>query len=391
MDVTGLVRAALLRVRHDPRWLGATALVVVLLAAAVLDVPARLGGLAPDDTAATPAARPTTVPTTEVPDLTSLVTADNEQLSLCTPNSRKLARCGPAPALAQGRWLNTPGGRPVALPDLRGQVVVVDFFAASCANCRRDSRYVRAWEELYGEAGLEVVGVHVPEFAFEKDAGALADRLRDLSIRLPVLMDDSLATLTDYRSPVLPSKYLVDRTGEVRAISFGEGGARRFEQQIRELLTERDADVTLPAATGTLRDGIDPAPGTTQQINLGESRGRRYDNESDTNVGDDTYFRLPPDQPEGTFSFGGRWRVETQLARPRAGAVARVSFRARAAYQLVSGRGTLEITTSTGERRVVRVDGAADLRQVYEARDAAPQTLTVRYVGDLQVYAFSFG
>lgn len=382
------------RLRSSPRALGVTAVVAVLLAAAVLDVPGQLGKLAPDQSTST------STPDAPVPDepvetdpgeLTNLVTKDNAGLDQCTPGSKGLAWCGRAPALGDGTWLNTPGGRPVSLKDLRGSVVIVDFFAGSCGSCRRDSRYLRAWEAQYGDLGLEVVGVHVPKFRYERRASSLARTLDRLSIRFPVLLDNGFSTITDYRSSVLPSKYLIDRTGTVRAITFGEGGYPRIENQIRTILQQSDFSGDLPSAIGELDDGADAEPGTTPQIDLGDSRGRRYDTESDIVVGDNTRFRLPDQQPDGTFSLGGVWRLRAEDATPRPGGVARVSFRARRAYQLVAGSGTLVVTTSQGVTRQIPVSGGPDLVQIYGAPTSDPETLTVAYEGDLRVYAFSFG
>ncbi|MCL8253144.1 redoxin domain-containing protein [Aeromicrobium fastidiosum] len=386
-------RDLIARLRRSPRLLGALAVAVVLVAAATLDVPGRLAGLAPTGTPTTGAssATPSSAPSTQAPRLVALTNADNRLLDRCTPGSDRLARCGPAPALGEGTWLNTPGGDTTSLDDLRGSVVLVDFFSGSCLSCRRAARYVTAWQRTYADAGLQVVGVHSPERAYEKDDRWLARALDDLAITFPVLQDQGYATLTDYRTQVLPSTYLVDVSGTVRAISLGEGGAERTERLLRQLLQDRDPDAPLPAPIGALDDGEDPEPGTTGQIDLADSRGTRVDSESDTVVGDDTRFRLPSTaQPDGTFSLGGLWTTGTEYLVPRDRAVARVSYRGRAAYQLVGGSGTLTVTTSSGMTRRIVVDGDPEPRQVHVA-PFGPEILTVRYDGDLRVYAFSFG
>lgn len=392
------LRSLLGRLVGSPRALGVAAVVAVLVVAALLDVPGRLSRLAPAEPAArstaTAPATPTAAPASEEPGrLSNLTNADNRDLDRCTPGSDALADCGPAPALGEGTWLNSPDGQAVTLESLRGSVVVVDFFSGSCINCRRAARYLNAWQSHYFSSGLRVVGVHSPELEFEKDDRQLARTLRDLAISFPVLQDVGFATLTDYRSQVLPSTYLVDAAGTVRAISFGEAGATRTESLIRDLLVERGGagSTELPDPIGQLDDGEDVEPGTTPQINLGESRGRRFDSESDSVVGDDTRFRLPASQPEGTFSFGGRWTVGAESSKPVDTAVARVAYRGRAAYQLVAGTGTLTVTTSSGLTRSVRVRGGPRLRQIHVGAGFGPETLTVRYEGDLQVYAFSFG
>lgn len=366
----------------------------VLLAAALLDVPGRLSRLAPADTAATTTATstamPAPAPTRPAGRLSNLADADNQDLDRCTPGADELARCGSAPELGDGTWFGTEGGAPLSLADLRGSVVLVDFFSGSCINCRRFARYLKAWQQTYRPDGLRVVGVHSPEHDFEKDDGQLAQTLDRLGIDFPVLQDQGFATLTDYRTQVLPSTYLVDATGTVRAITLGDAGAARIEKQIRTLLRARDAGVDLPRAVGGI-DGAEVAPGTTPQISLGRSDGRRYDTESDVVVGDNTRFRLPPSQPAGTFSLGGLWTVGSDSSVPKGGAQARVAYRGRTALQLVGGTGALTVTTSGGTTRRVVVDGPPDLVAIAAADEPADRILTVRYEGDLDVYAFSFG
>jgi thiol-disulfide isomerase/thioredoxin len=372
------------------------AIVAALVVAAVLDVPARLGQLAPPEPRAsatpTPSARPTPSATATAPSgrFVGLSDAENRGLDRCTPARTALASCGAAPALGAGTWFNTPGGAAVDLRDLRGSVVLVDFFSGSCVSCRRFGRYLNAWQSTYGPSGLRVVGVHSPQHDFERDDRQVARTLERLGITFPVLQDRGFATLTAYRTQVLPSTYLVDDRGTVRAVTLGEGGAARIEKQLRTLLRQRDGGTELPPAVGAI-DGADTPIGTTTPIDLGRSQGRRYDTNSDTVVGDDTRFRLPPSQPDGTFSLGGLWTVKPDGSVPRSGAEARVSYRGRTALQLVGGDGTLTVTTSDGLARTVRVDGPPDLVAIAAADETGTRTLTVRYEGDLRVYAFSFG
>ena len=386
-------RELLTRLRTSPRLVGLLVAVVALTAAAVLDVPGRLASLAPADQGPTPTVSSAASPSASPPPqgrLSSLTNADNQQLDRCTPGAEQLARCGPAPALGDGTWFGTDGGAPLQLADLRGSVVLVDFLSGSCVSCRRFVRYLNTWQKTYGSVGLRVIGVHSPEHDFERDDRQVGATLDRLGIGFPVVQDRGFATLTDYRTQVLPSTYVVDAAGTVRAITLGEGGAARIERQLRTLLRDRDPAVDLPEAVGTI-DGTDVAPGTTSPIDLGRSDGRRHDTESDTVVGEDTRFRLPPTQPDDTFSFGGLWTVGSDGSVPREFAVSRVSYRGRTALQVVGGTGTLTVTTGQGTTRRIDVDGPPDLVAIAASAESRRQTLTVRYEGDLRVYAFSFG
>ena len=381
------LRELLTRLRASPRALGALAVVAVLVAAAALDVPGRLGALAPSDTPTATPSTPTPAATTAPRALLAPTDGDNAQLDRCTPGSAVLAQCGPAPELGRGTWVNSPR---LGLDDLRGSVVLVDFFSGSCLACQRDLKYVKAWQASYADAGLRVVGVHSPRFEFEQSAAQLRRTLDDLSITFPVMEDDASATLASYRSDQVPSAYLIDRSGTVRAITLGEGGPFRIEGQIRKLLVEDRSDITLPEPV-RVTDVQETVPGTTTQIDLVDARGARYDQETDTVTQDGTRFRLPPTQPDGTFSFGGPWTFEGRTAVPGAGAQTRVGFRATTAFQLVGGRGVLTITRSDGTERRIAVDGVPNLYALYASDTFGAETLTVRYEGDLQVYAFSFG
>lgn len=149
-------------------------------------------------------------------------------------------------------------------------------------------------------------------------------------------------------------------------------------------VSELSAVPTTPATSPTA------APVTTQQIDLRDPQGRRYDTESDTNIGRGTHFRLPNDQPDGTFSLGGEWQLGPRAAVPGRGAVSRVSYRARTAYLRVAGSGSLTVTTSDGQTREIRVRGRGSLVEIATNVSLERQTMMVRYAGDLQVQTFSF-
>lgn len=141
-----------------------------------------------------------------------------------------------APPLIGGtQWLNSP---PLTEQMLRGKVVLIDFWTYSCINCLRTLPYVKAWAEKYREQGLVVIGVHAPEFAFEKDAGNVAKAIRDLGIKHPVVMDNQFAIWNAYQNEYWPAHYLIDAQGVIRHYHFGEGKYQETEQMIQTLLKE---------------------------------------------------------------------------------------------------------------------------------------------------------
>ena len=133
-------------------------------------------------------------------------------------------------------WLNTPGDRPLTLAGLRGKVVLVDFWTYSCINCIRTLPHLRAWYAAYHSRGLEIVGVHTPEFAFEHVLGNVRRATHDLHVTWPVALDNDFGTWNAYSNEYWPAEYLIDRSGRLRHVHFGESDYDGSEREIRSLL-----------------------------------------------------------------------------------------------------------------------------------------------------------
>lgn len=175
------------------------------------------------------------------------------RLSDCTPNATVLMDCGPAPAITGiEQWFNTPGNQPLTLAGLEGKVVLVQFWTYSCINCQRTLPYVEAWNKAYAAAGLQVIGVHTPEFAFEKVPGNVAEAAAKLGVEYPIALDSAASTWKHYNNRYWPAEYLIDATGTVRQVNFGEGNYDGTENLIRQLLTEADPQTVLPQPGATL-------------------------------------------------------------------------------------------------------------------------------------------
>ena len=141
---------------------------------------------------------------------------------------------GPAPEFAGvDTWLNSA---PLTMNDLRGKVVLVDFWTYSCINCLRTLPYVRKWHEKYKDQGLVVIGVHTPEFAFERRTSNVQTAIRRFGVNYPVGQDNQYATWHAYKNQYWPASYLIDRNGRIMHQHFGEGGYEEMEAAIRALL-----------------------------------------------------------------------------------------------------------------------------------------------------------
>ena len=141
----------------------------------------------------------------------------------------------PDPISANAQWLNSP---PLNSDDLRGKVVLVEFWTYDCINCLHTVPYVKAWSAKYRQNGLLVVGVHTPEFGYEKDKDNVERAVRALGITYPVVMDNQYEIWNAYKNTYWPAQYLMDAQGRRRYQHFGEGGYQETERMIQILLAE---------------------------------------------------------------------------------------------------------------------------------------------------------
>src|SRR5271170_210979 len=164
---------------------------------------------------------------------------------------------GELPALDGAvKWFNSPALSPA---DLRGKVVLVDFWTYSCINCLRSLPYVQAWAEKYKDHGLLVIGVHAPEFAFEKNLDNVARAVRDLKITYPVAVDNNYAIWRGFDNNYWPAHYFVDAAGKIRGHHFGEGDYAASEQIIQQLLAEA-GDTNVPQGIAKVQgSGVEAA------------------------------------------------------------------------------------------------------------------------------------
>jgi len=318
---------------------------------------------------------------------------------------------GPMPPLDGAvQWLNSP---PLSAQDLRGKVVLVDFWTYSCINCLRALPYVRAWAEKYRDQGLVVIGVHTPEFAFEKDLGNVGKAVRDLGIDYPVAVDNDYAIWRAFSNRYWPAHYFVDAQGRVRYRHFGEGEYDVSENVIRQLLAEagrRD----LPG--GPLRVEArgaqmpsDFARVGSPETYLGYRRAERFASPGGLARDAARAYAPGPRLALNEWTLAGDWTVTGEYARlERAGGRIAYRFRARDVH-LVLGPGP----DGRPLRFRVRVDGAppgtdhgsdidadglgtVDGQRLYQlVRQADPmreRTFEIEFLEPgAQAYAFTFG
>ena len=165
---------------------------------------------------------------------------------------------GELPSLAGAvQWLNSP---PLTAEGLRGKVVLVDFWTYSCINCLRTLPYIRAWAEKYRGQGLVVIGVHAPEFAFEKDIDNVRQATKDLGVEYPVAIDNDYAIWRGFNNQYWPAHYFIDAQGRIRHHHFGEGEYDQSEKIIQQLLMETGAGDVAKGVVTVAASGAEYAP-----------------------------------------------------------------------------------------------------------------------------------
>jgi cytochrome c biogenesis protein CcdA/thiol-disulfide isomerase/thioredoxin len=366
---------------------------VAMLALAVglvFNVPQALQRLVPDYTTQLQRDLTDNESAAEALGLGGLVTDENRELDNCTNGAEELESCGTAPSIRGiESWLNTPGGEGIDLASLRGQVVLIDFWAYSCINCQRSIPHVVAWDDAYRDAGLQVIGIHSPEYAFEKDKANVEAGARGFGITYPVALDNSLSTWTNYRNRYWPAHYLIDADGTVRHISFGEGNYAATEKMIRELLTDANPDVALPAAT-EVADVTPDVGSTTRETFLGSSKDVNYGGSDPYRAGEGD-FTFPTDQADDTFALDGAWDVQTQYISPQAGdARIRLAFHAGEVRMVAAGEGTVTVEID-GTRTEVEVGGTPRSYAIVGPGDPRTGVVVLEVPEGVDAYSFTFG
>jgi len=254
------------------------------------------------------------------------------------------------------QWFNSP---PLTGESLRGKVVLVDFWTYSCINCLRTLPYLKAWDEKYRDQGLVIIGVHTPEFAFEKDPRNVGQAIRDLGIKYPVAMDNKYAIWNAYSNQYWPAHYLVDAQGRIRDQHFGEGAYDETELMIQDLLKEAHRGAL------TMNEGLvkvagqgatAPAADTERSPETYVGYARQQNLLSPEPVRRDVaaHYSAPRVLKPDHWALSGKWRVSAEAAAVQASGGA-ISYR-------FQGR-DLHLVLGTPDGKPVRfrvtLDGAA--------------------------------
>ena len=366
--------------RNRQRAIRITAGVVMLglSVALVLDAPAALQRRLPDYTASLQAR-------------TDELLHGDSSSGTCRPGAATLGDCGPLPAIdGTVAWLNTPGNQPLTQKDRSGKVTLVDFFAYSCINCQRSIPGVEKLHQTYAEYGLQVIGVHSPEYAFEKEVDNVRGGVERLGITYPVAVDSNLTTWSNFNNHYWPAHYLADAQGNVRQTHVGEGGEATTEKHVRELLKQANPNVSLPAPVFS---EVDDDAGTdsprTPETYLGSSRASGFA-QGALQKGRHS-FSFPSDLKADTFALDGTWKVDSQSIAPADGpGRLRLSYRGKQVNLVVSGEGDLTWRVN-GRTHTAHVSGVPNGMELVRTDEVGSGVLELQASPGLELYSFTFG
>jgi cytochrome c biogenesis protein CcdA/thiol-disulfide isomerase/thioredoxin len=326
----------------------------------------------------------------------------NASQATLVADARELKPLGAAPEFAETqRWFNTPGGAPLSLTRLRGRVVLVDFWTYTCINCIRTLPYLKAWDAAYRKAGLEIVGVETPEFAFEKDAGNVANAIAQFGLRYPIVQDNNMGTWNAYGNQYWPADYLIDASGQVRYTAVGEGDYSKTETAIRALLAEGGYQV---GGMGHPTGVIVPSEEATPETYLGTARAEGWMHGPVEGAHD---YGPPPNAELAVneFAFSGAWKIGGQPAEAVANAGIDVHFLAKNVYLVLStpGERRLPVQVLLDGRPIAAAQSGADvhggvvivkgqrLYSLVSLPRGESHHLGLRFAPGVTGYAFTFG
>ena len=323
--------------------------------------------------------------------------------------SKGLQDEGPLPPIDGAvAWLNSP---PLTAKQLKGKVVLVDFWTYSCINCIRTIPHVNALHERYGRDGLVVIGVHTPEFAFERDLGNVRKAVKDFGISYPVAVDNNWTIWRAFNNRYWPAHYLADAKGRIRYHHFGESGEAQTEAAIRALLIEAGRQPSMDMARDEA-EGIGMAADFrkigTRETYLGFGRAEHFASPGGFSRGKAANYAVPARLSLNQWGYAGRWTVERQRGRLEApGGSVSIRFRARDLHLVLGSpdgkplrfRVTLD-GKAPGDDHGLDTDAAGNGRVtdhrlyqlVRQKAGARERTFTITFPDPgVEAYAFTFG
>lgn len=224
-----------------------------------------------------------------------------------------------------GAWFNS---KPLTLAKLRGKVVIIDFWTYSCINCQRTFPYLRSWWDKYKDDGLVVIGVHSPEFEFEKSKDNVEKALSDFGLTYPIVQDNEFSTWRAYSNQYWPAKYFIDKEGYIRYTHFGEGAYDESERVIQELLKEGGSKDISKEINNPAYEVYSKTPETY----LGYLRMDGLSSPESVKKDQSSSYTRPSNLSNNSFSFNGNWKVMSEYSSSQKGGSLEINFEAKEVF-----------------------------------------------------------
>jgi thiol-disulfide isomerase/thioredoxin len=305
------------------------------------------------------------------------------------PKTAELKNLGPAPEFVGiEKWLNS---EPLTQASLKGKVVLIDFWTYSCINCIRTLPYVTKWYDTYKDDGLVVVGVHTPEFAFEKVTANVETAIKRHKINYPVAQDNNYDTWSAYNNRYWPAEYLIDQQGNIVYTHFGEGNYDVTENTIRQLLgLETDAK---------LKDAEQAGKVQSPEMYFGTDRLKNLVSNQVSFIGQEYLYQFPTEPlPLNTFAMEGSWQFFKDKAVLYPGSQGKGKIR----LHFKSGKVFMVATAGTPLKLDITVDGKAQpsvtvkdsqLYTLFDSNDYSDHVIEISIPepGNFEAFTFTFG
>ncbi len=320
---------------------------------------------------------------------------DEKQIGL--PMSDLTRSKGPlAPEIIPGaEWFNS---EPLKLSSLKGKVVIIDFWTYTCINCQRTLPYLRQWWNKYKDKGLMIIGVHSPEFEFEKNEDNVRKAISDFNISYPVVQDNDFATWRAYNNRYWPAKYFIDKDGLIRYTHFGEGNYDESEKVIQELLKETGVE-NMP---NNINNPQYQVYAKTPETYLGYGRIENFVSKEAILRDQISTYSIPKILSDNEFAYDGSWNVMEEYANPQKGAKLLINFEAKevflvmktlipAATVKVFVDDKMQYFTQDNQNGIVNVE-ADRLYKLISLPKSGKHILRLEFDNsNIQLFAFTFG
>lgn len=298
--------------------------------------------------------------------------------------------------ISGGEWFNLNGQNPPTLSQLQteNKVVLIDFWTYTCINCIRTLPYLRSWHEKYSDDGLVIIGVHSPEFEFEKDADNVAKAIADFELEYLVVQDNNFATWRAYNNRYWPAKYLVNHKGEIVYEHFGEGEYDETEAQIQKALEEANSvEISDEISNETYSNYAQ-----TPELYFGYSRIFLPAINEDISTDKLKTYTLKEPFPANKVGYEGQWLISEEYAQAKRGSKMQLKFSAKNVFIVMKIDPELSTTTAKvkvkingNEQNIITVD-EDKLYTIVELEEPSTNLLELEFLDDgVQLYAATFG